>query len=165
MPIFTNIVGAIRLLTDVAVNVGGVMHELDTVHANENGVLHEIHSAWKAPSTLEWSYGEPGLSIRVNRGYSQATYAEFDICNDTEITVSFYVHDSGSNGNVGILDSSGKVITSESWSTNNRSGTISAELSAGTYKIQANGGGASGQYPNLSFFGYDITLNVTFSRA
>ena len=152
-------------LETVTSNESGVLYGLDTVHANEGGVLHEIHSAWKSPSTLEWSYGETGLSIRVNRGYSQAIYAEFDICNDTKITVSFYVHDSSSNGNVGILDSSGKAITSESWSTNNRSGTVSAELSAGTYKIHANGGGASGQYPNLSFFGYNITLNVTFSKA
>ena len=44
MPIFTNIAGAIRLLTDVTVNEGGVVHELDTVHANEGGVLREIHS-------------------------------------------------------------------------------------------------------------------------
>ena len=165
MPIFTNIAGAFRLLTDITVNAGGVLHELDTVNANENGLLHEIHSAWKAPSTLKWSNGATGLSITTNMGYSVPVYTECDICQGTKVTVTFNINSTGSNGTVGILDSSNKVITSESWSTNNRSGIVSAELSAGTYKIQANGGGASGQYPNLSFFGYDITLNVTFSRA
>ena len=87
MPIFTNIAGAFRLLTDITVNAGGVLHELDTVHANENGLLHEIHSAWKAPSTLKWSNGATGLSITTNMGYSVPVYTECDICQGTKVTV------------------------------------------------------------------------------
>lgn len=75
MPIFTNIAGAIRLLTDVAVSVGGVMREFDTVHANVGGVLHEIHSGQSiniyatgisSPSTFAVNEYDTGIVIRRN---------------------------------------------------------------------------------------------------
>ncbi len=75
MPIFTNIAGAIRLLTDVTVNEGGVLHELDTVHANEGGVLREIHSGQNiniyatgisSPSTFTVNEYDTGIVIRRN---------------------------------------------------------------------------------------------------
>ncbi len=93
MPIFTNIVGAIRLLTDVAVNVGGVMHELDTVHANENGVLHEIFSAWKFPVLGDWHTTKStaasnlkGDTYSVSVNGSAA--ADFTLTGRTKVTIN-----------------------------------------------------------------------------
>ena len=164
MPIIVNENGVLHELTDVTVNESGTLHTLDTVHANESGVLREIHSAWKAPSTLNWSNGATGLSVTSEMGYSEALFATFGISKDTKVSVTCTRNSGASNGNFHILDASDKTIVSDNWASSG-SRTISAVLSAGTYKILTNGGGMSGTYPNLSPVGYNVTLNVTFSKA
>lgn len=162
MPITINNGGVLHELTDVAVNVGGTLHALDAVHANVAGVLWEIFSGC-FPSTLNWSNGAVGLSVNASGGNGKPVYAEFGVSKVTKVTVSCKNNGGTySTGQYAILDSSDKEIVSKSWTQYTES--ISAVLPAGTYRIRVNGGGMSGTYPNLTPSGYDVTLNVSFSK-
>lgn len=174
MPITVNEGGVLHTLNAVTTNEGGIIRELSTVHANEGGVLREIFSAFKAPTTLEWtgktSWGAPisytGLSISIYVEYNAKFQAPFTLSGDTNITISYRIgNDSSCRHNFEIWtgkDSSGKQVFYK-LSLHTGSGSVSTTLPAGEYYLVTWGGAAHYGYDD--YYPYTGSISVEFSKA
>lgn len=181
MPIFTNIVGAFRLLTDVAVNVGGVLHELDTVYANENGVLHEIHVS--LPKSLTWTcdtskdsaakintVSTDGMTVtytaKNSNWLSTETLAVFSnyikLPAGATITVEFSnVTGSGNSKHCGIMTEKNGVLTGVE--ANNGSCVFNI-TEAGTYRLVLRAHSVTGSQSGVNYYSCTATAKITITK-
>ncbi len=182
MPIFTNIAGAIRLLTCVAANVGGVMREFDTVHANVGGVLREIHSS--LPRSLTWhtdtskdsaakinSVSADGMTVKYtgsNPAWTttcDAIYSDaFSLPAGAKISFAF----SGASGNgtkyYGLFaEKDGVIVNGVQNTVGGETGTFNVS-EAGLYRLVLRAHGVIGNQSGVNYYSCTVTVKITITR-